>query len=468
MSDYTAGIDLGTTFAAAAVYRGGATETIELEADGPVSPSLVVPAGASESWLIGQAALDSGERLVRRFKRELGRASLTYGDADLTAEQLLTAQLRWVLDAVTRHMGAAPRATTLTHPASWGLDRRKRLENVARTAGVTDFSLLDEPLAAATFSASRTAVEPGQIVVVYDLGGGTTDVTVMSKEPDRFVALASSGIDRGSVDFDDVIIDLIEDRLSDELELDLQRMMDVAAQAKIQLSSTPQVTVPVPVGSTVVGVELTAADVRAAVTPLARSGVDHVDRSVNQAGLATSDVAVVLLAGGGSGMPLVGELIAERVQLRPTVPDWPKMSVSFGAAIAAAARAGILSERPPERPAPRPPESTTAPPPAVGGSAWPSAPPTGALTGQPAELAPSVPVLVDTRQLTGDPSLQDLQLESHYVRRQQEIIRAAPTPAKPELDDGPVQGGSTSLRDLVLVVAILALAAVVVVVALSF
>ena len=444
MSRYATGIDLGTTFASAAIYRDGTTTAIDLEDDGRVSPSVIAPLGCPEQWLVGNAALAKGPPLVRRFKRELGRAKLYAEDGrSLEAEDLLAAQLRWVLGRLAAELGTPPDAVTLTHPASWGPDRLARFKRVARDAGLPQVSYRDEPLAAATFFASQTAVLPGDAVAVYDLGGGTTDVTVMRREAEGFVALANSGTDRGSVDFDDLIAGMVEDRLGGSDEIDSDALDDAASKAKISLSSEQETSIAVVVRGNRMSVPVTADEVRTMVHPLAMKGVNHLLIALRQARVDPEDLAFVLLAGGGCAMPLIADLIAEHVGRAPQAPPWPKMSVAYGAAIAAAGSAGLLVASPK-----RPPHRTDL-----------EQSPTSSPVGPDDEaVAPSTPIVVDTSTLTRGPSLVDLRVDSDFRRPVSALLELPDEPRGSTAE--PVRSGGVSTRDA-LVVALIIVAAIV-------
>ena len=176
---YALGVDLGTTHTSAAIYCGGATEAVRLEADSLVSPSVVAPNG--DGWLVGSAAIGAATEF-RRFKRSLGEVPFFWQGREVQAGELIAVQLNWVIDKVVAERGQPPVATVLTHPAYWN---SFRLEEFKKAIGdnrrMGDVAMLDEPVAAATFFGSRRAVATGSTLVVYDLGGGTTDVTVMRK-----------------------------------------------------------------------------------------------------------------------------------------------------------------------------------------------------------------------------------------------------------------------------------------------
>jgi actin-like ATPase involved in cell morphogenesis len=400
---YTLGVDLGTTYAATAVYREGLTRAIRLEDNSRTSPSLVAPTGAWRDWAVGEAAA-SHPAVARWFKRELGTGHPIYvDDRPVEPQTLLAAQLHWVLGRVTRHFDEQPTAITLTHPADWGRHRLDLLQQVAETVGLPAVSFQSEPLAAASFfAAQQSQVPEGAVFAVLDLGGGTTDVTIMRKDAQRFVDLASSGSDQGGLDFDEVLLELIEDQLGpdDDIErLDDATVHHLATAAKIELSEQPETVVVLPTG---IGqrVRITRDQFETAVHSLAQRCVAHLPTALGRAGLTIDDLDLVLLAGAGSNTPLVGELVTGLIGTTPERPKWPKMSVCFGAAIAAAGSIGQLVADHQRASLPRAGRRSPAP----SGLALQS--PAG-MSGSEDDTADR-PVPVDTRMVSQGPPLVDL------------------------------------------------------------
>src|SRR4051794_20600893 len=182
---YALGIDLGSTFTAAAIWRDGRAETVPLADRAHSVPSALWlrPDGV---LLVGDVAARRGtiepDRLARDFKRRLGDdAPLLLGDSELSAQELTGQLIRWVVEKVTEREGGPPAHVTLTCPATWGDYRRRLITKAAEAAKLTDVGLLAEPVAAAVYYASSERLEPGALVAVYDLGGGTFDATVVEK-----------------------------------------------------------------------------------------------------------------------------------------------------------------------------------------------------------------------------------------------------------------------------------------------
>ena len=198
---YQLGIDLGTTFAAAAVARGGAARMLGLGARATAIPSAVFMAPGGELFF-GEAAEKRGrvdpDGLVVGFKRRVGDSESIRLRGTPISPQLLSARLLgWVYRKACELEGGPPDRLVLTHPANWAGYRLSLLDEIVQLARVGEYERLAEPEAAAVYYASFTRVETGSVIAVYDLGGGTFDVTVLRKEPTRFELIgAPRGVDR--------------------------------------------------------------------------------------------------------------------------------------------------------------------------------------------------------------------------------------------------------------------------------
>ena len=262
---YELGIDLGTTWTAAAVWRGERATIVNLGTRQAAVPSIVY-VGPDGSVLIGEAAdrrvLTEPERVARQFKRRIGDpAPILLGGAPHSAELLTAKLLRWVVDAVANREGEMPTTITITHPANWGAYKKDLLEQAVHLAGLSGpgnptIRLLSEPEAAAIHYAGTERVEPGQAVAVYDLGGGTFDVAVLRSTGDSFAILgAPEGIERlGGIDFDAAVLGHVARTLGglDDLDPDdpavataVAHLRDQCTAAKEALSVDTQTIVPV-------------------------------------------------------------------------------------------------------------------------------------------------------------------------------------------------------------------------------
>ncbi|HET6951612.1 MAG TPA: Hsp70 family protein [Acidimicrobiales bacterium] len=417
---YAAGIDVGTTFSAAATWRDGRATTVALGDRAAAVPSVLY-LREDGTMLVGDAAVRRavGEprRVAREFKRRVGDAvPVVLGDQQFGAAQLTTQVVRWVADKVAEREGAWPAYAVLTHPASWGSHRRSVLAEAAATAGLPDAGLLAEPIAAGLYYASQQRVPAGALVAVYDFGGGTCDAALLRKSATSFelVGTPRGHEHLGGVDIDQAVLDHVVAAVGErwpELDDDdpvamsaLAQVRAAAVDAKEALSSDTQATVPVVLPGCTDEVGITRTELERMVAPVVLRTVDLIRQTWTAAGVGPDEVDAVLLVGGGSRMPLVAELVTSELGRPVAVDAHPKYAVCLGAAIAAAAR---LEDRPPAPASPARLVSPPPPPPA------PPAPPAPAVTPVPAaEVAgagpPTVAITADlaSSQLTGASDLR--------------------------------------------------------------
>jgi actin-like ATPase involved in cell morphogenesis len=360
---YTLGIDLGTTFTAAATWRNGHAETQSLGSRTAAIPSVVF-LKEDETFLTGEAATRRGliepNRLAREFKRRLGDTTpIMLAGAPYSAEALLAQLLRTVVDEVTRREGGKPTATSVSHPANWGHYKTDLLLQAVRLAGIEEpVSFTTEPEAAAVFYAQQQRVDPGAIVAVYDLGGGTFDAAVLRKATVGFEILGRpEGIERlGGIDFDAAVFSHVSRALGTKLaELDeddpgviaaVARLRDECIAAKEALSSDTDVAIPVLLPNLTTDVRLTRAELEAMVRPSVHGSIAALKRALESAKIAPEQLHSVLLVGGSSRMPIVSQLVGTELGRPVAVDAHPKHAVALGAAWLAS---GALSASSPER-----------------------------------------------------------------------------------------------------------------------
>ncbi|MEJ2889777.1 Hsp70 family protein [Actinomycetospora aeridis] len=377
---YDLGIDLGTTYTAAAVLRDGGAhpETVTLGSRLAVVPSVVYR-GPDGTVLVGESAErragDEPDRVVREVKRRLGDdVPPVVGGEPWPAEDVAAAIVTWVLGRVAEREGGPARRIVVTHPATWGDFRRTRLRTALGAAGLADVELLAEPHAAVLGHAAlrRPATVGGPsgaevTTAVYDLGGGTFDAAVARRAPDGTVTLLGTprGLDRvGGIDFDEAVLAHVRDEVAEALaDLDpdapeswqaLHRLRRDCVEAKEGLSADTEVVVPVVLPSGHRTVRLGRADFEARIHGTVAATVEEFLAALADAGVTPSEVDHVLLAGGSSTIPLVARLLTEALG-RPVAADAdPLTVVALGAAVAAH---GVDDEavptvvRGPERPA---------------------------------------------------------------------------------------------------------------------
>ncbi|OZM72749.1 molecular chaperone Hsp70 [Amycolatopsis antarctica] len=345
-------VDFGTSNTVAAVRSSPGAAPSLLTFDGwPVLPSTVWLADDG-SIVVGreaerQARLDPA-RYEPNPKQRIDDGQVLLGSTPVEVTELIAAVLGRVAAEAERQLGGPPETVVLTHPAGWRQTRRDALAHAARRAGwQCELRLVAEPVAAAThFTRSGAVGEPqvGQAIAVFDMGGGTTDIAVLQRTPAGWHLLAEAGIpDFGGRDVDHLLHEHVRTTLSrehaestTELWDELRRpstpamrrssrtLADDIRAGKEALSSYPQTDIPLPP-------PLPDAHVtRRELEDLVRPGLE---RSITL--LATTvagvDLRAVFLVGGATRMPLVAQLINERVGVLPVAVDSPECSVALGA-----------------------------------------------------------------------------------------------------------------------------------------
>jgi len=363
---YHLGVDVGTTYTAAAVGRDGRVEPATLGTRSVAVPTVVCL--VDDRLLVGEpaarrAVTDPG-RVAREFKRRVGDPTpLLLGGTPVAAELCMARVVEWVVDQVSATEGEPPASLALTHPANWGEYKLDLLRQALRHVGLSVDLLVPEPVAAATEYAARRPQAHGT-VAVYDLGGGTFDAAVVEIAPGgaRLVG-RPDGIERlGGVDVDHAVLRHVLDSL--DLDLDglgddprtaaaLAQLREECVEAKEALSHETDVSIPVMLPQRHTEVRLTRSELEAMIRPALEETVVALRRAVASAGRTVDDLAAVLLVGGSSRIPLVGQLVGELG--RPVAVDArPKDTVSLGAVRAVMDRAAAGAPPPPPRPAPPP------------------------------------------------------------------------------------------------------------------
>ena len=328
---YSLGVDLGTTYSAAAVARDGKVEVVTLGSTSPVIPSVVV-LRADGDVLVGEAAdrrsISEPTRTAREFKRRLGDPTpIVLGGTPYGAEALMAHLLRAIVTLVTDREGEAPATVVLTHPANYGPFKLGLLEEAARLAGL-DLSrvcYVTEPQAAAVSYARSQRVAPGELVAVYDFGGGTFDAAMVRRTDDGFELVGTpEGIDRlGGIDIDAAVLAHVNESVDGMLsELDtsdagtraaLGRLRDECRAAKEALSSDTDTAVGVAVPGLQTEVRLTREELETMIRPRVAETVEALRRAIASCGVPIEQVSRVLLVGGTSRMPLVEQTLRDRL-----------------------------------------------------------------------------------------------------------------------------------------------------------
>ncbi|GAA4910118.1 Hsp70 protein [Actinomycetospora succinea] len=345
---YGLGVDLGTTFTAAAVERHGRVEMVTLGDRSAAVPSVVLVRDDG-TILTGDAAdrraVTEPDRVAREVKRRLGDPMpLVLGGSPYAAAHLMGRQLRDVVTLVSEREGGAPDVVTLTHPANWGPYKRELFSQIPRTAGLGRVRMLSEPEGAAAHYAANERLEEGALVAVYDLGGGTFDATVLRTVGKGFEILGTpEGLEGlGGVDFDEAVFDHVDRSLGGPLStLDpsdphdtsaVIRLRQDCARAKEALSADTETTIPVMLPRLQTEVRLTRGEVEEMIRPSISATIEALNRALLSAGVAPDHLSTVLLVGGSSRIPLVSQMVSAELG-RPTAVDaHPKHAIVLGAA----------------------------------------------------------------------------------------------------------------------------------------
>jgi YVTN family beta-propeller protein len=360
---YSLGVDLGTTFVAAALSTATRVEMFTLGDRSVVAPAAVYlreDGTVVTGETAGLRVVSSPDRVGREFKRRLGNPTpVILGGQSYTVTALLGFLLRDILRKVTETEGEPPDRVVLTHPANWGPFRRALFEEVPHLVGLEDPHLVTEPEAAAAHYAASRQLDNGQTVAVYDLGGGTFDATVLRKHPGGVEILGTpEGIERlGGVDFDDAILSYVDYAAGGALgELDLREPQSTVALARLRqdcilakeaLSVDTETILPVFLPGRHFDVRITRSDFEDMVRAPIESTIGALSRTLQSAQVEPADLSAVLLVGGSSRIPLVARMVSAELG-RPTVVDThPKYAVALGAATIAAQHVHPPYDRPP-------------------------------------------------------------------------------------------------------------------------
>jgi actin-like ATPase involved in cell morphogenesis len=352
---YYLGIDIGTTYTAAAVWRDGRCDIASLGNRAPTIPSVVLLRD-DQAVLTGEAAVRRAatepDRVAREFKRRIGDPTpIIVGSTPYSADSLVAKLLRAVVDQVTAVEGGRPAGLAVSHPANWGAYKLDLMRQAISLADLDGVATVTEPEAAAIHYASLERVEPGSVIAVYDLGGGTFDAAVLRKTAAGWEILGQpEGIERlGGVDFDAAVFHHVTRAIGgaiDELDADdptaqaaVARLRQECVDAKEALSSDSDVSIPVLLPNMQTEVRLTRAEYEQMVRPALSDTITALNRALRSAEVKPDDVTAVLLVGGSSRTPLVSEMVSSMLGRPVAVDAHPKYGVALGAAITAAHRA---------------------------------------------------------------------------------------------------------------------------------
>jgi actin-like ATPase involved in cell morphogenesis len=386
---YRLGIDVGTTFTAAAIAEGDRCEALALGTRALVAPTVVFVEESGDTT-IGEAAerraATNPARVVREFKRRIGDPTpIIVAGTPWPTDLLLARVLNWVLSRAVTERGTMPDSVTLTHPATWGDFRLEILRQAAVHAGLPAVDLLSEPAAAAAYYATERDLPTGAVVAVYDFGGGTFDAAVVRRSASGFELIGvPQGLEHaGGLDIDAALFDIVRGSVGGAIDaldpddpsvvVDLQELRRDCTAAKEALSDETSTVVPIRLPGLRHDLRITRTELEDRIRPLVIETTHALRRAVESAGVAVHDLSAVLLVGGSSRVPLVGELVAGELGRPIAVNVNPKLAVAQGAALHGApapVAAPLPLMPPPPAPPPPPPSELVTPAPFT-----PTAPP---------------------------------------------------------------------------------------------
>ena len=356
---YWLGIDLGTTYTAAALCRPAVdeltTHVVPLGSRSPAVPSVLFLAGDG-SLVVGEGAerraLTDPDRVVREFKPRIGdEIPLLVGGVSWQAHELAAVLVHWVWQRVTEREGEPPEGVALTCPASWGPHKIRLFMQAVQATRIGERTrlgraeLLSEPQAAAIGYASREPVEVGAHLAVYDLGGVAFNAAVVRKDsPTAFTVLGRpEGIDRlGGVTFDEMLFEHVcaaagvpltqIDPNDPYIVPQVARLRRECTEAKEALSVDTDTTIPVALGGVRQRVRLTRAEFEEMIRPDLDRTIETLHRALESAAIDGTQLDAILLAGGSSRIPIVSQLISAEFGRAPAIDADPKTTVAIGAA----------------------------------------------------------------------------------------------------------------------------------------
>ena len=354
------GIDLGTTNSVVAVMEGGEPTVITTQEGGRLTPSVVGFTKNGER-LVGQLAkrqaVSNPERTISSIKRHMGtKYTVTIDGKDYTPEQISAMILEKMKGDAERYLGEKVTEAVITVPAYFNDSQRQATKDAGRIAGLDVKRIINEPTAAAL--AYGIDKSDDKTVLVYDLGGGTFDVSILELGDGVFEVKSTTGDTHlGGDDFDHRIMDWMTDEFKKQNGIDLtgdkmamQRIREAAEKAKIELSSMMTTNINLPFitaganGPQHLDMDLTRAKFDSMTSDLVDRTIQCVHTALSDAKMTVNDIDKNLLVGGSSRIPAVQEAIKRVLGKEPAHGVNPDECVAVGAAIQAGVLAGDVKD----------------------------------------------------------------------------------------------------------------------------
>ena len=350
------GIDLGTTNSCVAVMEGGEPVVITNSEGARTTPS-VVSFQANGERLVGQIAkrqaITNPEHTIISIKREMGTDHKTHVDDKVYSPQEISAMILQKIKAdAEAYLGEPVTQAVITVPAYFNDAQRQATKDAGRIAGLEVLRIINEPTAASlAYGLDKT--DHSEKIFVYDLGGGTFDVSILELGDGVFEVLSTNGDTHlGGDDFDQKIIDYIANDFKSQYGIDLrndksavQRLKEAAEKAKIELSSSMQTNINLPfitadaTGPKHIDMNLTRAKFNELTHDLVQRSIEPMKKALSDAGLTIGQIDKVILVGGSTRIPAVQEAVKNFTGKEPSKGVNPDECVAMGAAI----QAGVLT-----------------------------------------------------------------------------------------------------------------------------
>ena len=348
------GIDLGTTNSCVSVFEGGEAKVITNPEGMRTTPSVV--SFKKGEIIVGQKAKNqmvTNKDTISSIKRKMGTNDKVHAnDKDYTPEEISAMILGDLKKTAEEYLGEKVTRAVITVPAYFNDSERQATKNAGKIAGLEVERIINEPTAAA-LAYGLDKQEKTQTVLVYDLGGGTFDVSILELGDGVFEVKSTSGNNKlGGDDFDERIMDWMVKEFKKESSIDLssdkmamQRVKDAAEKAKKDLSGMSSTEISLPFisqgedGPIHLNMNLTKAKFEDLISDLVESTLEPVRKAMKDAKLSKNDIDKVLLVGGSTRIPCVQELVKKELGKEPSKEVNPDEVVAMGAAI----QGGVLT-----------------------------------------------------------------------------------------------------------------------------
>ena len=345
------GIDLGTTNSCVAVYEGGEPKVIPNPEGARTTPSVVAFSKTGER-MVGQVAkrqsITNPDRTVSSIKRHMGSDyKVSIDEKNFTPQEISAMVLQKLKADAEAFLGEPVTEAVITVPAYFKDAQRQATKDAGKIAGLEVKRIINEPTAAALAYGMDKEDDKDQTIMVFDLGGGTFDVSILEISDGVFEVLATAGDNKlGGDDFDQRIIDWMADKFLKENGVDLrndkmvlQRLKDAAEKAKIELSGMTSSNINLPfITATAAGplhfeATLTRAEFDRITADLVDRCMEPTRKALADAGKSVSEIEKVLLVGGSTRIPAVQEAVKKFIGKEPFKGINPDECVALGAAI---------------------------------------------------------------------------------------------------------------------------------------